>query len=67
MQQAEIGIIGGSGLYSMPGLTEIREETVATPFGNPSDSFILGNLERGMALADLDGDGVAMLRQRISA
>ncbi|MGA7523921.1 MAG: S-methyl-5'-thioadenosine phosphorylase [Acidobacteriaceae bacterium] len=45
MQQAEIGIIGGSGLYSMPGLTGIHEERVSTPFGDPSDAFILGNLE----------------------
>jgi len=45
LQLAEIGIIGGSGLYSMPGLTEIREEAVSTPFGDPSDSFILGQLE----------------------
>lgn len=45
MQQAEIGIIGGSGLYSMPGLTNTREERVSTPFGEPSDAFILGDLE----------------------
>lgn len=45
MQQAEIGIIGGSGLYSMPGLTNVREERVSTPFGDPSDAFILGDLE----------------------
>ncbi|MFT4114526.1 MAG: S-methyl-5'-thioadenosine phosphorylase, partial [Silvibacterium sp.] len=45
MQQAEIGIIGGSGLYAMPGLTEVREVRVETPFGDPSDAFILGNLE----------------------
>ena len=45
MQQAEIGIIGGSGLYSMPGLTNVRETTLVTPFGTPSDSFVLGDLE----------------------
>ena len=45
MQQAEIGIIGGSGLYSMPGLTNTREERVETPFGEPSDAFVLGDLE----------------------
>ena len=45
MAQAEIGIIGGSGLYSMPGFTNVHEETVQTPFGAPSDSFILGELE----------------------
>jgi 5'-methylthioadenosine phosphorylase len=43
--QAEIGIIGGSGLYSMPGLENTREVRVKTPFGNPSDAFILGTLE----------------------
>jgi 5'-methylthioadenosine phosphorylase len=45
MAQAEIGIIGGSGLYSMPGFTNVHEETVQTPFGAPSDSFVLGELE----------------------
>lgn len=45
MQQAEIGIIGGSGLYAMPGLTAVREQRVETPFGDPSDAFILGELE----------------------
>ncbi len=45
MQEAEIGIIGGSGLYAMPGLTETREVSVTTPFGDPSDVFVLGKLE----------------------
>ena len=43
--QAEIGIIGGSGLYSMPGLTRVREVRVTTPFGRPSDAYVLGELE----------------------
>jgi 5'-methylthioadenosine phosphorylase len=41
---AEIGIIGGSGLYSMAGLTETREIRVKTPFGEPSDGIVLGML-----------------------
>lgn len=45
MKKAEIGIIGGSGLYAMPGLTNVREERVETPFGEPSDAFVLGELE----------------------
>jgi len=45
LQQAEIGIIGGSGLYAMPGLAAVREERVETPFGPPSDAFVLGELE----------------------
>ena len=43
--QAEIGIIGGSGLYSMNGLTKTREVQVKTPFGDPSDAIVLGMLE----------------------
>ena len=43
--QASIGIIGGSGLYSMGGLTGIREVRVRTPFGDPSDAIVLGTLE----------------------
>lgn len=43
--QAEIGIIGGSGLYSMSGLTKTREVHVKTPFGEPSDAIVLGVLE----------------------
>jgi 5'-methylthioadenosine phosphorylase len=45
LKKAEIGIIGGSGLYAMPGLTNVREEVVTTPFGDPSDAFVLGELE----------------------
>jgi 5'-methylthioadenosine phosphorylase len=43
--RATIGIIGGSGLYSMNGLTNMREVRVKTPFGDPSDAFVLGTLE----------------------
>lgn len=40
-----VGIIGGSGLYQMPELTGIEEVKVDTPFGPPSDAFIVGTLE----------------------
>jgi 5'-methylthioadenosine phosphorylase len=43
--QAAIGIIGGSGLYEMNGLTNTREIRVETPFGDPSDGIVLGTLE----------------------
>ena len=43
--QATIGIIGGSGLYAMNGLTELREMRIKTPFGDPSDAIVLGSLE----------------------
>jgi 5'-methylthioadenosine phosphorylase len=42
---AEIGVIGGSGLYAMTGLTNTRELSVKTPFGDPSDKIVLGNFE----------------------
>jgi len=45
LASAEIGIIGGSGLYSMPGFTNIHEVRVETPYGEPSDAFVLGELE----------------------
>ena len=43
--QAEIGIIGGSGLYAMEGLVDGREVRVRTPFGDPSDALVVGTLE----------------------
>jgi len=45
LAQAEVGIIGGSGLYSMPGLADIHEIPLETPFGAPSDTYVLGTLE----------------------
>jgi len=43
--EAEIGIIGGSGLYQMEGLARAKWVRVATPFGKPSDAFRVGTLE----------------------
>jgi 5'-methylthioadenosine phosphorylase len=45
MEQMTIGVIGGSGLYEIEGLTDIEEVRLETPFGDPSDSFITGMLE----------------------
>ncbi len=42
--KAEIGIIGGSGLYSMPGFEAQEEVIMKTPFGAPSDNYVLGRL-----------------------
>ncbi len=62
MQQAEIGIIGGSGLYSMPGLTDVHEVPVQTPFGEASDVFVLGTLEgRKVAFLARHGRGHRIL------
>src|SRR5687767_11193288 len=42
---ADVGIIGGSGLYQMEGFTDVRELEVSTPFGSPSDKLVVGVLE----------------------
>ena len=44
MTQALIGIMGGSGLYQMDGLQDMREHVMSTPFGAPSDALVTGNL-----------------------
>ncbi|APG23623.1 S-methyl-5'-thioadenosine phosphorylase [Syntrophotalea acetylenica] len=45
MKQTIIGVIGGSGLYDMEGLSDLREVAVSTPFGKPSDVFVVGELQ----------------------
>ena len=58
MQQAEIGIIGGSGLYSMPGFSDVHELALETPFGAPSDAYVLGTLQgRKVAFLSRHGRG----------
>ena len=62
MTQAEIGIIGGSGLYSMPGLTKVKEVRLKTPFGKPSDGYVSGMLEgRKVAFLARHGRGHRIL------
>ena len=60
MAQAEIGIIGGSGLYSMPGFTNQEEVRVETPFGDPSGPYVVGTL-RGKRVAFLARHGGVQL------
>jgi 5'-methylthioadenosine phosphorylase len=55
-ERVGIGIIGGTGLYQMEGFTDVREVTVETPFGPPSDQLMLGRLE-GRAVAFLPRHG----------
>ena len=67
MPQAEIGIIGGSGLYSMPGLSQVKEVRLKTPFGLPSDALILGTLEgRKVAFLARHGRGHRMLPSELN-
>jgi len=67
MAKAEIGIIGGSGLYKMAGLERVREIRVTTPFGKPSDAFVLGRLEgRGVAFLSRHGRGHRLMPSEIN-
>ena len=67
LQIAEIGIIGGSGLYAMPGLTGVREHRVETPFGEPSDAFVVGELEgRKVAFLARHGRGHKLLPSELN-
>ena len=56
MEQAQIGIIGGSGLYDMAEVTDRKEVALTTPFGDPSGPFVLGTL-RGRRVAFLARHG----------
>ncbi len=58
MSAATIGLIGGSGFYNMPGLTDVEEVVVETPFGPPSDAILLGTLSgRQVAFLPRHGRG----------
>jgi len=56
MPQAKIGVIGGTGLYDIEGMTDIEEVDITTPFGKPSDAITIGKLE-GVGIAFLPRHG----------
>jgi len=67
MGEIEIGVIGGSGLYDMEGLTVREERTVETPFGDPSDVFVIGELEgRSVAFLARHGRGHRLMPSEIN-
>jgi 5'-methylthioadenosine phosphorylase len=67
LPQAEIGIIGGSGLYSMPGLADVHEVKQNTPFGDPSDPYVLGTLAgRKVAFLARHGRGHRILPSELN-
>ena len=67
MAKAEIGIIGGSGLYNMDGLTDVTEVNIPTPFGDPSEVFALGTLEgRKVAFLARHGKGHRILPSELN-
>jgi 5'-methylthioadenosine phosphorylase len=68
LPQAEIGIIGGSGLYNLPGIERVREVRLATPFGRPSDAYVLGNLQgRKVAFLSRHGRGHVLLPAEVNS
>lgn len=67
MAQAEIGIIGGSGLYQMKGITDLHEVALETPFGKPSDSYMVGDLAgRRVAFLSRHGRGHRIMPTEIN-
>ncbi|MFQ5987976.1 MAG: S-methyl-5'-thioadenosine phosphorylase, partial [Dehalococcoidia bacterium] len=56
MPEAKIGVIGGSGLYQIEGMTDVEEVRARTPFGEPSDAITIGDLE-GTRIAFLPRHG----------
>jgi 5'-methylthioadenosine phosphorylase len=67
LEKVEIGIIGGSGLYGMPGLTGLHEEVLETPFGEPSDAFMVGALDgRKVAFLARHGRGHRILPSELN-
>ena len=68
MPQAEIGIIGGSGLYQLPGIERVREVRLATPFGRPSGAYVLGELQgRKVAFLSRHGRGHILLPTEVNS
>jgi 5'-methylthioadenosine phosphorylase len=68
MPQARIGVIGGTGLYQIEGMTDITEKYLETPFGKPSDSIITGKLNGvGIAFLPRHGRGHRILPGEIPA
>ena len=56
MAEAKVGVIGGTGLYQLEGMTKVKELKVKTPFGDPSDAIILGEID-GVKVAFLPRHG----------
>jgi 5'-methylthioadenosine phosphorylase len=67
MAERLIGVIGGSGLYEMEGMEAVREEVVRTPFGEPSDRYILGRLhDRPVAFLARHGRGHRLMPSELN-
>ena len=65
--KAKIGIIGGTGFYQIEGLTNIEQIHIETPFGKPSDKFVLGKLEgKQVAFVSRHGKGHRLLPSEVN-
>ncbi|MDE0485815.1 MAG: S-methyl-5'-thioadenosine phosphorylase, partial [Nitrospira sp.] len=65
--RADVAVIGGSGLYEMEGLENVRETRVRTPFGHPSDAVMLGTLSgRRVAFLSRHGRGHRIIPSMIN-
>jgi 5'-methylthioadenosine phosphorylase len=61
-EEMVVGVIGGSGLYDIQGLTQVKEVRLSTPFGNPSDAYVVGRLgDRRMVFLPRHGRGHRIL------
>jgi 5'-methylthioadenosine phosphorylase len=67
-ETGKIGILGGSGLYEMEGLEVVDRVRVRTPFGDPSDTYVLGNLEgRPVAFLPRHGEGHRLMPNEVNS
>ncbi|MBN2408592.1 MAG: S-methyl-5'-thioadenosine phosphorylase [Candidatus Aminicenantes bacterium] len=65
--RAEIGILGGTGLYEIEGIVDVREQRLETPFGSPSDAYFIGQLEgKRVAFLSRHGRGHRLLPSDIN-
>ena len=65
--RADIGILGGTGLYEIDGIKDVRETSFGTPFGRPSDAYITGTLEgKRVAFLNRHGRGHLLLPAEIN-
>lgn len=67
LPRADVGILGGTGLYEIEGITEVKEHRLETPFGPPSDAFFIGKLEgKRVAFLSRHGRGHRLLPSDIN-
>ncbi len=67
MSDIHFGVIGGSGLYAMEGLTVVEERSVETPFGTPSDAYVIGEVEgRKVAFLPRHGRGHRLMPSELN-